>query len=99
MNVTVRVPPALRGAVEGRKELNLGLPPSADVGELVDTLLSLYPKLKMFITTDSKQARQQLALFLPEPANRDLAARRKGLREGQIVYLVGGLVRWDDARA
>ncbi|MFL5322408.1 MAG: hypothetical protein ACJ790_22305 [Myxococcaceae bacterium] len=99
MNVTVRVPPALRPAVEGRKELSLGLPATADVGDLIDTLLALYPKLRMFMATDTKQARQALSLFLPESALHELAHKRPALREGQVVYLVGGLVRREEGRA
>lgn len=93
MNVTVRIPPALRGAVEGREILNLGLPPNADVGDLVDTLLALYPKLRGFMAGESAQATSALGLFLSEPALNDLAKRRKGLREGQVIYLVGGTPR------
>lgn len=93
MNVTVRIPPALRPAVEGRDMLSLGLPATADVGDLVDTLLSLYPKLRNFMAGESKQSKTTLSLFLSEPALNNLARRGKGLREGQVVYLVGGLPR------
>ena len=93
MNVTVRIPPTLKPAFDGREVLNLGLPPTADIGDLVDTLLSLYPKLRGFMAGETKQSRSALGIFISEIALRDLATRRKGLREGQIVYLVGGLPR------
>lgn len=93
MNVTVQIPPALRPAVEGREMLSLGLPAGADVGDLIDTLLSLYPKLRMFMAGETKQAKSALTLFMSEPALSNLARRGKGLREGQVVYLVGGMPR------
>ena len=93
MNVTVCIPPSLWTAVEGRQELNLGLPPTADVGDLIDTLLSLYPRLRNFMASENVGSKSALGLFLSEASLRDLALRRKGLREGQIVYLVGGVPR------
>ena len=99
MNVTIRIPPSLRTAVDGREVLNLGLPPTADVGDLVDTLLSLYPKLRAFMAGETKKDQTAISLFLSEPALKDLASRRKGLREGQVIYLVGGIPRRPVARS
>lgn len=93
MNVTVRIPPALRAAFEGRELLSLGLPANADIGDLFDTLLSLYPKLRSHMAGDSKQAKSALGIFMSEFALNDLARHRKGLREGQVIYLVGGMPR------
>jgi hypothetical protein len=50
VNVTVHVAARLRGAVEGRRKLDLGLPPSANLGDLVQALLTLYPKLRAHLT-------------------------------------------------
>jgi hypothetical protein len=52
VTVTVHVPALLRGAVEGRRKLDLGLPPSADFGDLVQALLTLYPKLRAHLTQE-----------------------------------------------
>jgi molybdopterin converting factor small subunit len=52
LTVTVHIPAPLRNAVEGRRKLNLGLPPSADVGDLVQALLTLYPKLRAHVSQD-----------------------------------------------
>ncbi|HYX91486.1 MAG TPA: hypothetical protein VE782_07990 [Myxococcaceae bacterium] len=57
MNVTVHIPTPLRNAVEGRRKLNLGLPPSADLGDLVQALLTLYPKLRAHVAQE-RQPRQ-----------------------------------------
>lgn len=87
MNVWVVVPRALRPAVDGRRKLDLGVPPSADVGDLLHTLFSLYPKLRRHIPNDNKPVRQQFNVLLTEQSGRELAARRSGLREGSTVYL------------
>ena len=52
MNVTVLVPRSLRTAVDGRVKLSLGLPPTADVGDLLEALFTLYPKLKQHMAND-----------------------------------------------
>ena len=45
----------LRNAVEGRRKLNLGLPPSADLGDLVQALLTLYPKLRAHVAHERQE--------------------------------------------
>ena len=55
MTVTVHVPGPLRNAVEGRRKLNLGLPPSADLGDLVQALLTLYPKLRAHVAQERQE--------------------------------------------
>lgn len=52
MNVTVHVAPALWRVMEGRRRLELGLPPGADTAELWDTLLALYPGLRSCLPGD-----------------------------------------------
>ena len=63
MNVTVHVPSALRNAVEGRRKLNFGMPPSSDVGDLVQTLLTLYPKLRAHVPHDNKANKVQMRVL------------------------------------
>lgn len=93
LNVTVVVPPTLRGAMEGRKQVQLGVPPSADVGDVLETLLRLYPKLHHHVANDRKVVASTLTLFLGEQGALDLASRRTGLREGTRLYLSAGLPR------
>ena len=81
------VPDSLRAAVEGRRTLELGVPPSADLGDVVQTLMALYPKLAAHLPSDRKQNRAQLNIFLSEQASSELARHRSGLREGQVLYL------------
>ena len=87
MNVTIVLPHSLRPAVDGRRRLELGVPLTADLGDVLQTLFTLYPKLKAFVPSDKRGIRQELNVFLSEQGTRDLADRRKGMREGQKVYV------------
>ena len=91
LNVTVVVPPTLRGAMDGRKQVQLGVPPHADVGDVLETLLKLYPKLMHHVASDRKVVTSTLTLFLGEQGAQDLASRRTGLREGTRLYLSAGV--------
>lgn len=86
MNVTVMVPNALRSAVDGRAKVNLGLPSKANVGDLLEALFTLYPKLRSHVATENKVLKQlkYFSLFATE-AQSDRPA--PGLREGQTFYL------------
>lgn len=83
LTVTVFVPQAIRGAVEGRARISLGVPASADIGDVLDTLLRLYPKLRSYVASERKGAGQGLTLFPGDPEQ----ARRRGLRDGEKLYL------------
>lgn len=62
MNLTIVVAPPLRPAVEGRKTLDLGVPLGSDIGEVMHTLLTLYPKLQHYLPSDKNTQRQFLNL-------------------------------------
>ncbi|MFZ5472072.1 MAG: hypothetical protein ACOZIN_21795 [Myxococcota bacterium] len=86
MNVTVMVADALRPAVEGRPKLELGVPSGAELGEVLQTLFELYPKLAQHMPSEKTAARAHLAVYLAEP----LTGRRSlAIREGQKVWLFG----------
>ncbi|HEY1909134.1 MAG TPA: hypothetical protein VGG91_24030 [Myxococcaceae bacterium] len=81
MNVTVLVPSTLRSAVDGKHKLDLGVPAGADVGEVLQTLLTLYPKLRAAMASETRPRRQQLTVVVePRPAGR-------GSRDGVRVWL------------
>ncbi|MGQ0504801.1 MAG: MoaD/ThiS family protein [Myxococcaceae bacterium] len=91
MNVTVMVPPTLRGAVDGRGRLDLGVPPNADVADLLESLFKLYPKLAHHMASDRRTGRATtLNVFVSEQMLRDFDRRKYGLREGQKLYLSAG---------
>jgi hypothetical protein len=81
VNVTVLVPATLRAAVDGKHKLDLGVPAGAGVGEVLQTLLTLYPKLRAALASDTRLRRQQLTVVVePRPA-------RRGNRDGVRVWL------------
>ena len=81
MNVTVLVPSTLRAAVDGKHKLDLGVPAGAGVGEVLQTLLTLYPKLRGALASETRPRRQQLTVVVePRPPLR-------GSREGVRVWL------------
>ena len=81
MNVTVLVPSTLRAAVDGKHKLDLGVRAGAGVGEVLQTLLTLYPKLRGAMASDTRPRRQQLTVvFESRPPLR-------GAREGVRVWL------------
>jgi hypothetical protein len=86
VNVTVVVPNSLRPACEGRKKLELGVPSTADLGDVLHTLFTLYPKLVSHMPSEKRPIRQHLNIFLSEAMSRDVA-NKDPLREGQTLYL------------
>lgn len=87
MNITVMVPRALRTAFDGRGKVTLGLPPIADVGDLLEALFKLYPKVKQHLASDQEGLKgQHLSLYLSDTGANDIAWRAR-LREGQTLYL------------
>ena len=81
MNVTVLVPPTLRSAVDGKHKLDLGVPAGAGVGEVLQTLLTLYPKLRTAMASETRLRRQQLTVVV-EPRS-----ARRGQRDAVRVWL------------
>jgi hypothetical protein len=86
VNVTVIVPNALRSAVDGRAKVSLGLPPKANVGDLLEALFTLYPKLRSHVATEHRGGKQpkHFSLFGAEAQAQRTTV---GLREGQTFYL------------
>jgi hypothetical protein len=81
VNVTVLVPSTLRAAVDGKHKLDLGVPAGSGVGEVLQTLLTLYPKLRSALASDTRWRRQQLSVVV-EPRT-----ARRGQRDGVRVWL------------
>ena len=81
MNVTVLIPSSLRAALDGKRRVELGVPAGSGVGEVLQTLLTLYPKLARVLATERQAGRQGLTLFYEE------AGLRHGRREHARVWL------------
>lgn len=62
MNVTVIVPKTLQPACEGRSTIELGVPPSSDLADILHTLISLYPGLKAFVANENRPMRQHFGV-------------------------------------
>ena len=58
MNITVIIPRTLQAACEGRAKIELGVPPSSDVADIITTLMSLYPGLKAFVANEKRPLKQ-----------------------------------------
>lgn len=62
MNVTVIIAKPLQPACEGRARIELGVPPGADVGEVLQTLIALYPGLRAFVASDKRPLKQHFSV-------------------------------------
>lgn len=86
MNVTIIVSEALRSALEGRRKVELGVPKTADIGDVLQALLALYPKLGAHVPSERRPVRQYLNVVAQGTAPSGV------LREGETVYLFGSPV-------
>ncbi|MDY7228768.1 hypothetical protein [Hyalangium rubrum] len=88
LDITVVVAPSLRGAFEGRQVVNLGVPATAHVGDVLETLLRLYPRLNSLLAGDKgPPGGRYLHVALDEHASRELAQGRGGLAAGHKVFI------------
>lgn len=88
LDIIVVVPPPFRPIFEGRREVSLSMPATAGVGEVVEALLSLYPRMSQHLAGD-RPARggQFLQLALDEDSARELAGGGTGLSAGRRLVL------------
>jgi hypothetical protein len=84
--VTVVVAPALRGAFEGRRELTLGLPANAGVGDVLESLFNLYPRVRQYLAGERGGQGLYLHIALDERASEELAHGGGGLSAGLKLY-------------
>lgn len=84
MNVTIHVAGPLRPAFDGRRKVELGMPPASDLSDVLQTLISLYPKLGVLLPHEGQRRGLQLNLMY-QPKNE---AMPLVLNEGQRLYLV-----------
>lgn len=62
MNVTVIIPRLLQPACEGRSKIELGVPPTSDVADVLQTLMALYPGLKQFVANEKRPNKQHFGV-------------------------------------
>ena len=58
LNITVVIPRPLQAACEGRAKIELGVPPASSVGDVVQTLMALYPGLRAFVANEKRPMKQ-----------------------------------------
>lgn len=62
MNITVIIPRTLQAACEGRARIELGVPSSSDVADIITTLMTLYPGLKAFVANEKRPLKQHFGV-------------------------------------
>jgi hypothetical protein len=62
MNITVIIPKALQSVCEGRSKIELGVPPASNVGEVIQTLVALYPGLKGWIASEARAGQKHFGV-------------------------------------
>ena len=62
MNITVIIPRTLQAACEGRARIELGVPASSDVADIITTLMTLYPGLKAFVANEKRPLKQHFGV-------------------------------------
>jgi hypothetical protein len=88
LDITVVVAPPLRSAFEGRSLVSLGLPATADLGEVVETLLRLYPRTRSLLAGDrGPVGGRYMHLVLDAPSIQEPARGRAGLAAGHKVFV------------
>ncbi len=87
-DITVVVAPPLRNAFEGRSQVSLGLPSTAELGDVVETLLRLYPRTRSLLAGDGgTPGGRYMHLVLDGSSVRDLAQERGALSAGHKVFI------------
>jgi hypothetical protein len=88
LDITVVVAPSLRAAFEGRLIVTLGVPASATMGDVLESLLRLYPRTQSLLAGDrGAPGGRYLHVALDEHSSRELARGRRGLAAGHKVFL------------
>lgn len=88
LDISVVVSPVLRMVFEGRREISLGVPAAAGVGDVLETLLTLYPQARhLLLAGDGRQGGRYLHMALDEHSSQELARGGGGLSAGRRLYL------------
>jgi hypothetical protein len=58
LNVVVLIPRTLQPACEGKGRVDLGVPPTSSVGDVLQALMALYPGLRAFVANEKRPLKQ-----------------------------------------
>lgn len=88
LDISVVVAPPLRNAFEGRSVVSLGLPATADLGDVVETLLRLYPRTRSLLAGDrGTPGGRFMHLVVDGSAIREGAPGPGGLAVGHKIFI------------
>lgn len=88
LGITVAIPPPLRSSVDGRTQVLLGLPVTAGPGDVLQTLLQLYPRLARAVAHERPtRGPHWLQVGLDDRSLALLARGGTGLYDGQTLAL------------
>ena len=88
LDITVVVAPSLKSAFEGRLVVTLGVPATANMGDVVETLLRLYPRTQALLAGDrGAPGGRYLHVAMDEHSSRNLALGGGGLAAGHKVFV------------
>ncbi|MDQ3264093.1 MAG: hypothetical protein M3Y59_10585 [Myxococcota bacterium] len=88
LTITVHVAETIRPAVDGRRQLSLGVPSTAGVGDVMESLFKLYPRLWQHVASERRGAQQGLRLVMGSPAVKDQHGGLGTLQQGTRMYLM-----------
>jgi hypothetical protein len=87
-DISVSVAPVLRSAFDGRRELTLGVPAAAGVGDVVEALLRLYPRTQKFLAGDGGEpGAPTLHFAMDEASARELVPGGGGMPGNCRLYV------------
>ncbi len=93
MEITVRLPSALRGRAGDRSTLDVQVPDPATLADLLDVLAARYPGLERRLRDERKELRRYVNFFVDGEECRRLdgaATPLRGAAEVQIIPSVAG---------
>lgn len=93
MEVTVRLPSALRSRAEDRSTVDMEVPETATLADLLDALADRYPGLERRLRDEQRRLRRYVNFFVDGEECRRLdgaATPLRGAAEVQIIPSVAG---------
>ncbi len=88
LDITVVVAPSLRAAFDGRLTVTLGVPATSNMGDVLESLLRLYPRTQALLAGDrGAPGGRYLHVALDEHSSRELAQGGGGLAAGHKVFV------------
>jgi molybdopterin converting factor small subunit len=88
MEITVRLPSALRPRVGDRSTVDVSVPGTATLADLLDALAAEYPGLDRRLRDERKQLRRYVNFFVDGEECRRLSGAETPLRDAKEVQII-----------